>query len=63
MPEAVYLICEAAKRNLIWPGYVWVFYSRTFKEFINSAVCDLEIILPALENVTSIKHRFTGKRS
>ena len=61
MPEAAYLICEAAKRNLIWPGYVWVFYSRTFEEFINNAVCDLEILLPALENVTLLHIPLQGR--
>ena len=61
MPEAVCLICEAAKRNLVWPGYVWVFYSRTFQEFINNAVCDLEILLPALENVTLLHIPLQGR--
>ena len=61
MPEAAYLICEAAKRNLIWPGYVWIFYSRTFEEFINNAVCDLEILLPALENVTLLHIPLQGR--
>ena len=61
MPEAAYLICEAAKRNLIWPGYVWVFYSQTFEEFINNAVCDLEILLPALENVTLLHVPLQGR--
>ena len=61
MPEAAYLICEAAKRNLIWPGYVWVFYSRTIEEFINNAVCDLKILIPALENVILLHIPLQGR--
>ena len=52
IPESVQLMCEAAKRNLIWPGYVWIFYFRNLEELTNNAACDLEILIPALENVT-----------
>ena len=61
LPESVQLLCAAAKRNLIWPGYVWILYTRTLEEFINNAVCDLEILIPALENVTLLDLPLQGR--
>ena len=61
LPESVKLLCAAAKRNLIWPGYVWILYTRTLEEFINNAVCDLEILIPAIENVTLLDLPLQGR--
>ena len=61
LPESVQLFCAAAKRNLIWPGYVWILYTRTLEEFINNAVCDLELLIPALENVTLLDLPLQGR--
>ena len=65
--EAVRLICEAANRNLIWPGYAWIFQDISSEEFmnnvelINNTVCDLEMLIPALENVTLLHIPLQGR--
>ena len=51
VPEAKLLMCEAAKANLVWPGYVWIFHSRTSEELIDPS-CDFDNIVRAVENVT-----------
>ena len=53
VPEAKKLMCEAAKRNVIWPGYVWIFHSRTSEELFDPT-CDVDNLNKAIENVTLI---------
>ena len=45
------LMCKAANRNLIWPGFVWIFQSVVQADIIKTEACDLEILNKALENV------------
>ena len=45
------LMCKAANRNLIWPGFVWIFQSVVKADIVKMKACDLEILNKALENV------------
>ena len=45
------LMCKAANRNLIWPGFVWIFQSVLQADIIKTKACDLKILNKALENV------------
>ena len=50
--EGRMLICEAAKRNMIWPSYTWVFHSQTFDELrVHDPECTIENYYQAVENV------------
>lgn len=57
IPETIEIMCQAAKKNLIWPSYVWVFPSRSYSEFAsNSHMCDEPtLMLRAIENVLLIR--------
>ena len=63
IPESVEIMCQAAKKNLIWPGYVWIFPSRTYSELIsNSNRCDEgELFIQSLENVTLVDLEVSGR--
>ena len=51
IPQSGILMCKAANRNLIWPGFVWIFQSVLQTDIIKTKACDLEILNKALENV------------
>ena len=51
IPQSGILMCKAANRNLIWPGFVWIFRSVLQTDIIETKPCDLEILNKALENV------------
>ena len=51
IPQSGILMCKAANRNLIWPGFVWVFQSVVKADIVKTKACDLEILNKALENV------------
>ena len=54
IPEYAEIMCQAAKRKLIWPGYVWIFPSRSLTE-LYSGSCDREdLLFHAIENVILI---------
>ena len=63
LPESVEIICQAAKNNLIWPGYVWIFPSRIYEEFLESIdLCDdQELFQTALENITLVGLELSGR--
>ena len=64
IPESVEIMCQAAKRNLIWPGYVWIFPSRTYSEFISNSTnrCDEgELFIQSLENITLVDLEISGR--
>ena len=51
IPQSGILMCKAANRNLIWPGFVWIFQSVVQADIVKTKACDLEILNKALENV------------
>ena len=51
IPQSGILMCKAANRNLIWPGFVWIFQSVLQADIVKTETCDLEILNKALENV------------
>ena len=51
IPQSGILMCKAVNRNLIWPGFVWIFQSVLQTDIIKTKACDLEILNKALENV------------
>ena len=51
IPQSGILMCKAANRNLIWPGFVWIFQSVIQADIVKTKACDLEILNKALENV------------
>ena len=51
IPQSGILMCKAANRNLIWPGFVWIFQSVVQADIVKTQACDLEILNKALENV------------
>lgn len=64
LPESVQIMCQAAKRNLNWPGYVWIFPSRSYSDFtINTttALCDKLLLKKVLENVTLVDFELNGR--
>ena len=61
VPEAKLLMCEAARKNLIWPGYVWIFHSRSHTDMYDPT-CDVDNILQAIENVTLINLDLEGRQ-
>ena len=61
VPEAKMLMCEAAKKNVIWPGYVWIFHSRTSEELFDPT-CDVDNLNKAIENVTLIDLSLQGRQ-
>ena len=65
IPESVEIMCQAAKRNLVWPGYVWIFPSRSLHEFYtNSDGCDNEdLLFKGIENVTLIDFELENRNS
>ena len=61
VPEAKMLMCEAAKKNVIWPGYVWIFHSRTSEDLFDPT-CDVDNLNKAIENVTLIDLSLQGRQ-
>ncbi len=59
--ESGMLICEAAKRNMTWPSYIWIVHSQTFADLYN-VECTAENYHQALENVILIDFAL-GNRS
>ena len=51
IPEASRLMCKAARANLIWPGYQWIFIERTADEIISNSECTEEEMIKATENI------------
>ena len=49
--EVTLIICEAARRDLVWPGHQWIFHLQLsdFESNIGNTVCDREQVLSALE--------------
>ena len=62
IPEAKMLMCEAAKKNLIWPGYVWIFHSRSANDLYDES-CEADNLLQAIENVTLIDLNLNGRQN
>lgn len=54
IPEAALLLCRAANNGLVWPAYIWIFHSRTVREFVNDPPCELDILNNALDSVILI---------
>ena len=65
IPESVEIMCQAAKRNLVWPGYVWIFPSRGQNEFYaNKDSCDRpDLLLKAIENITLVDFEIENRNS
>ena len=66
IPESVEIMCQASKRNLVWPGYVWIFPSRSLHEFYTniSDGCDNEdLLFKGIENVTLIDFELENRNS
>ena len=61
VPEAKMLMCEAAKKNVVWPGYVWIFHSRTSEDLFDPT-CDVDNLNKAIENVTLIDLSLQGRQ-
>ena len=51
IPQSGILMCKAANRNLIWPGFVWIFQSVVQADIVKTKACDLDFLNKALENV------------
>ena len=65
IPESIQILCQAAKRNMVWPGYVWIFPSRNLNELhANSDSCDnKELLYSAMNNVMLIKFELENRNS
>ena len=65
IPELIQILCQAAKRNMVWPGYVWIFPSRNLNElYANSDSCDNEELLySAMNNVMLINFELENRNS
>ena len=56
--EGATFMCEAYRRRLLWPGYVYIFYERTVQELLNSETsCDKSEMLEALEGVFLLQYK------
>ena len=51
-------MCEAFRRRLIWPGYVYIFYERTVQELLDAETsCDKSEMLEALEEIFLLQYK------
>ena len=58
VPEGATLMCEAYRRRLLWPGYVYIFYERTVQELLDSETsCDKSEMLEALEGILLLQYK------
>ena len=58
VPEGATLMCEAFRRRLIWPGYVYIFYERTVQELLDAETsCDKSEMLEALEGIFLLQYK------
>ena len=55
--EAALVLCEAHKRNLLWPNYVWIFHDHTIADLIANSNCGEVNITQALEGVFLFRFR------
>ena len=55
--EAALVLCEAHKRNLLWPNYVWIFHDHTIADLIANSNCGEVNITRALEGVFLFRFR------
>lgn len=63
VPEAQLLMCEAAKRNLVWPGFVWIFHSRSVNDLVYpECTVPPDQLQKAIENVTLLDLSLDGRR-
>ena len=58
--EAALVLCEAYKRNLLWPNYVWIFHDHTVEDLIVNSNCGDENIKVALEGVFLFRLRLVA---
>lgn len=59
--EAALLLCKAFKLQLYWPGYLWIFHTRTVKDIIKnvkSTSCSEENLYRALEMSINLEFQF-----
>ena len=65
IPEIIQILCQAAKKNMVWPGYVWIFPSRNLNELhANSDKCDnKELLYSAINNVMLINFELENRNS
>ena len=65
IPELIQILCQASKRNMVWPGYVWIFPSRSLNELdANSDSCDSKDLLhSAINNVMLINFELENRNS
>ena len=65
IPELIQILCQASKRNMVWPGYVWIFPSRSLNELdANSDSCDNnELLYSAIKNVMLINFELENRNS
>ena len=61
IPESVEIMCQATKRNLIWPGYVWIFPSKSYQSFQNLSNDCAQKIIEGLENVILVDFEIGGR--
>ena len=56
--EGATFMCEAYRRRLLWPSYVYIFYEQTVQEQLNSETsCDKSEMLEALEGVFLLQYK------
>ena len=56
--ESAMIVCAAAQKNVIWPGYQWIFYSTDHEDLVsnlNSLSCLSDQVLKAMESVILFK--------
>ena len=66
IPESVGIMCSAYKRNATYPGYVYIFQSRTRNEFtsnVNLTDCTLEEMEQVIEGVFLINYDGVAERN
>ena len=63
--EVIQILCQASKRNMVWPGYVWIFPFRSLDELdANSDSCDNnESLYSAIKNVMLINFELENRNS
>lgn len=49
--EVSLLLCRGSLLGLAWPATLWIFHTHTILDIISDSACELDILLPLLENV------------
>ena len=61
--ETAALLCEAHKRQFLWPGYVYILYERSLSEILSLSVdCSREEMLQATEGIFLLQYRLFNQQ-